>query len=47
MRAMARAEEALDNLRDAVRLHTEDRLAAGEEIPQAESVSLSSVDVAV
>ena len=30
-------EEALENIKDAIRLHVEDRLAEGEEIPQAES----------
>ncbi len=40
-------EEALENLKDAIRLHVEDRLASGEEIPQPESISLTSLDVAV
>lgn len=40
-------EEALDAMRDAVRLHVEDRLAHHETIPQAESVSLTSLEVAV
>jgi predicted RNase H-like HicB family nuclease len=40
-------EEALERIRDAVRLHIEDRLEAGEEIPQPESVSLTSLEVAV
>jgi predicted RNase H-like HicB family nuclease len=40
-------EEALDNIRDAIRLHVEDRIEAGEEIRQAESVSLTSLEVAV
>lgn len=39
-------EEAVENIRDAVRLHIEDRIANGEEIPQV-SVSLSTVEVAV
>ena len=33
-------EDALENLKDAIRLHVEDRLASGEEIPQPESISL-------
>jgi predicted RNase H-like HicB family nuclease len=37
----------LENARDAIRLHVEDRLESGEEIPQAESVSLTSLEVAV
>jgi predicted RNase H-like HicB family nuclease len=27
-------EEALDNIRDAIRLNIEERLASGEEVPQ-------------
>jgi len=40
-------EEALGNIRDAIRLHLEDRVASGEEIPQPESVSLTSLELAV
>jgi predicted RNase H-like HicB family nuclease len=40
-------EEALENIKDAIRLHIEDRLEAGEEIPQPESVSLTSLEVGV
>jgi len=40
-------EEALRNIRDAVRLHIEDRLEAGEEIPVVEAISLTSLEVAV
>ena len=40
-------EDALGNIRDAIRLHVEDRLEAGEAIPQPESVSLTSLEVAV
>ncbi len=40
-------EEALENIKDAIRLHVEDRIEAGEDIPQAESVSLTSLEVAV
>ncbi|MGO9272514.1 MAG: type II toxin-antitoxin system HicB family antitoxin [Terriglobia bacterium] len=40
-------EEAIANIKDAIRLHVEDRLAGGEEIPQPASVSLSTVEVAV
>jgi predicted RNase H-like HicB family nuclease len=39
-------EEAVSNIRDAIKLHIEDRLAGGEEIPQV-SVSLSTVEIAV
>jgi predicted RNase H-like HicB family nuclease len=40
-------EEVLENVKDAIRLHVEDRVESGEEIPQAESVSLTSLEVAV
>ncbi len=40
-------EETLENIREAIHLHVEDRLASGEEIPQVESVSLTSLEVTV
>jgi predicted RNase H-like HicB family nuclease len=40
-------EEAVANIKDAIRLHIEDRLADGEEVPEKFSVSLSTVEVAV
>jgi predicted RNase H-like HicB family nuclease len=40
-------EEALANIRDAIKLHVEDRLEAGEEIPVTESVHLTSLEIAV
>jgi predicted RNase H-like HicB family nuclease len=40
-------EEVLENIKDAIRLHVEDRLASDEEIPQADTVSLTSLEVAV
>ncbi len=40
-------EESLKNIKDAIRLHVEDRLESGEEIPQPESVSLTSLEVSV
>jgi predicted RNase H-like HicB family nuclease len=40
-------EEAVANIKDAIRLHIEDRLANGEEIPEHVAVSLSTVEVAV
>ena len=40
-------EKVSENVKDAIRLHIEDRIASGEEIPQAESVSLTSLEVAV
>jgi predicted RNase H-like HicB family nuclease len=39
-------EEAVKNIKDAIRLHVDDRLADGKEIPQT-SVSLSTVEIAV
>lgn len=39
-------EEAIANIKDAVRLQIEDRIADGEEIPEV-SVSLSTVEIAV
>lgn len=38
-------EEALANIRDAILLHVTDRLESGEEIPQAHSVALTSLEV--
>jgi predicted RNase H-like HicB family nuclease len=40
-------EEVLSNIKDAIRLHTEDGIESAEEIPQSESVSLTLMDVAV
>ncbi len=40
-------EEALENIKDAIRLHLEDRIKDGEAIPMAESISLTSLEVAV
>ena len=40
-------EQAVENIKDAIRLHIEDRVADGEEISQQVSVSLSTVEVAV
>jgi predicted RNase H-like HicB family nuclease len=40
-------EEAVENIKDAIRLHIEDRLARGEQIPEKVAVSLSAVEVAV
>jgi predicted RNase H-like HicB family nuclease len=48
--AIARAtrnEEAVENIKDAIRLHLQDRIASGEEIPEHVSVSLSTVEVAL
>lgn len=40
-------EETVENIRDAIRLHVEDRTEEGEDIPQSESVSLTSMEVSV
>ncbi len=40
-------EEALANIKDAIRLHVEDRVESGEEIPQTESISLTSLEMVV
>jgi predicted RNase H-like HicB family nuclease len=40
-------EEVLENIRDAIRLHIEDGIGSGEDIPQAESVSLTLMEIAV
>ena len=40
-------EEVLKNIKDAMHLHIEDRIESGEEIPSLESVSLTSLEVAV
>ncbi len=40
-------EEAMKNIKDAIRLHVEDHLATGEEIPENVSVSLSTIEVSV
>ena len=40
-------EEIIENIQDAIRLHVQDRVAAGEEIPQSEQVSLTYFDIAV
>lgn len=40
-------EEAVENIKDAIRLHLQDRLADGEGLPEPVSISLSAVEVAV
>ena len=40
-------EEAMENIIDAVRLHVKDRIESGEPIQKVESVSLTSLEVAV
>ncbi|MBF0505981.1 MAG: type II toxin-antitoxin system HicB family antitoxin [Nitrospirae bacterium] len=40
-------EDVLENIRDVIHLHIEDRIESGEEIPQADSVSLTLMEIAV
>ncbi|MEF9437356.1 MAG: type II toxin-antitoxin system HicB family antitoxin [Candidatus Mariimomonas ferrooxydans] len=40
-------EEVTGNIKDAIRLHIEDRIENGEDIPQSESVSLTLMEIAV
>lgn len=40
-------EEAIANIKDAIKLHVEDRLANNEPVPTSEVVSLSALEVAV
>ena len=40
-------EEVVRNIRDAIRLHLEDRLAVGDPLPAAGEVTLAVLDVAV
>ena len=39
-------EEAVENIKDAIRLHIEDRSADNEEMKEPKSMSLSMVEVA-
>jgi predicted RNase H-like HicB family nuclease len=40
-------EEVVRNIRDAIRLHLEDRLASGESLPASGEVTLAVLDIAV
>jgi predicted RNase H-like HicB family nuclease len=40
-------EESLENIKDAVRLHIQDRLDKGEPFHQPESVTLTALEVAL
>jgi predicted RNase H-like HicB family nuclease len=40
-------EEAMENIKDAIRLHLEDMLESDEPIPEIESISLTSLEVEV
>lgn len=40
-------EEVINNIKDAISLHVEDRVESGEEIPQPQTVSLTMMDLAI
>ena len=40
-------EEVMENIKDAIKLHVEDRIESGEDIQQSESVSLTLMEVSV
>ncbi len=40
-------EEAIKNIRDAIRLHLADRKAAHQELPSQESISVTTLELAV
>ncbi len=39
-------EDVMEKIEDAIRLHVEDRLEDGEEIPRSESVQLTTLEIA-
>lgn len=40
-------EQAIENIKDAIRLHIEDRIESGEDVPVSEAISLTSLEIAV
>ncbi len=40
-------EEVIENIKDAIALHVEDRIGSGEEIYQSRNVSLTMMDLAI
>lgn len=40
-------EEAMKNIKDAVKLHIEDMIESKESLPQTDLISLSTIEVAV
>lgn len=40
-------EEALANIEDAIRLHLEDRVASGENVPTSHMISVATLEVQV
>lgn len=40
-------KKVIENIKDAISLHVEDRVASGEDIPQPRAVSLTMMELAV
>lgn len=40
-------EEVIENIKEAIKLHVEDRIEAGEPVFQSESISFTTMEVAV
>lgn len=40
-------EEVLDNIRDVIRLHVDDRIGSGEKIQKGRLINLTTVEVSV
>ncbi len=40
-------EEVIENIKDAIHLHVEDRIENGEVVPQVDSVSITLMEIAV
>ncbi len=40
-------EEVMENIKDAIKLHLDDRIENGEDVQQSESVSLTLMEVSV
>jgi len=38
-------EEVIENIKDAIKLHIEDRIANNEDIPKAELTSLTTIEI--
>lgn len=40
-------EEVINNIKDAIRLHLEDRIQNGEDIPGTETISLTLMEITI
>lgn len=40
-------EEVLGNIKDAIKLHLQDRVESGEDIPEVEMMSFTQVEIAI